>query len=360
MSACDRCLRRAWLLARLSGHLEVIRGDLDRVRDVLTLDDETLIEAVAGPGRAEIRADWEGRPMDAGRRAMDAAGIDAVCLHDHRYPAPLRAARDAPAALFSAGPVERLLGLAGAPTVAVVGARRASADGEAVARSLARDLSLAGVTVVSGMAMGVDAAAHRGALQGGGRTIAVLGGGPDVPYPRTERALHGDLVREAAVVSELPPGTPVRRWAFPARNRIIAALSAVTVVVEAAERSGSLITAGFAQALGREVAAVPGRVTITGARGSNALLRDGAVLVQDARDVLDVVLGPGADRPAVAAGPDLDPAAAAILADVRAGRDDVGALCGPERSIGDVLGVLGDLEFAGLVRRGPGGRYLAA
>ena len=162
------------------------------------------------------------------------------------YPARLRDLDDAPAALFVAGGVARLEALAGADleqgprAVAVVGTRRASADGLEVARALGRGLAAAGVTVVSGMALGVDSAAHAGALESSGRTVAVLAGGADVPYPPSKARLHQLIGERGCVVGELPPGFVAMRWCFPARNRIIAALAHMTIVVEAARRSGSL------------------------------------------------------------------------------------------------------------------------
>ncbi len=175
--------------------------------------------------------------------------------------------------------------------VAIVGTRRASADGLEMATTLGRGLARAGVTVVSGMALGIDSAAHRGALDGGGATVAVLAGAAEIAYPRSKATLHAELVSRACAVSELPPGFEPFRWCFPARNRIIAGLAQLTLVVEGAERSGSLITADFAGALGREVAAVPGRATSPRTRGSNGLIRDGATVVLGVDDVLDAVLG---------------------------------------------------------------------
>ena len=175
--------------------------------------------------------------------------------------------------------------------MAVVGTRRASADGLEVARALGRGLAAAGVTVVSGMALGVDSAAHAGALESSGRTVAVLAGGADVPYPPSKARLHGLIAERGCVVGELPPGFVAMRWCFPARNRIIAALAHMTIVVEAARRSGSLITAEIAIDIGREVGAVPGPVTAWRSAGTNALLRDGATVIRDAADALDVAVG---------------------------------------------------------------------
>ena len=152
------------------------------------------------------------------------------------------------------------------------------------------------MTVVSGLALGVDAAVHRGALAGGGAPLAVLAGGADVPYPKTNRALYDRVVQAGAVVSELPPGQLPHRWSFPARNRIMAGLASLTVVVEATESSGTLITAEFAAQLGREVGAVPGQVTSRRAAGSNRLLREGAAVIRSAEDALDELFGVGTEE----------------------------------------------------------------
>ena len=177
----------------------------------------------------------------------------------------------------------------------MVGARRASSYGRDVARQLGRDLAAAGLVVVSGLAFGVDACAHRGALETG-RTVAVLGCGADVAYPAAHRSLWRRVQENGLVLSELPPGTGAWRWSFPARNRVMAALAGMTVVVEAAERSGSLITADLAADLGRDLGAVPGPVNSRVSAGPNNLLAGGACLVRDAQDVLDAMLGPGARR----------------------------------------------------------------
>ncbi len=201
------------------------------------------------------------------------------------YPPLLRAIPDPPAALWLRGPADAEL--LSRPAVAVVGARACTSYGRAVARSFGRDLAAAGLVVVSGMARGVDAEAHRGALDAGGVTVAVLGCGIDRDYP----ASHGELARRIAetglIVSEYEPGVEPAPWRFPARNRIIAGLCAATVVVEARERSGALITADFALEDGREVMVVPGEITSAVSAGSNALLRLGATPVTAAADVLE-------------------------------------------------------------------------
>jgi DNA processing protein len=246
-----------------------------------------------------------------------------------------------------------------APAVAVVGARRAGPEGLEVARGLGRGLAAAGVAVVSGMALGIDSAAHAGALEVGGPTIAVLAGGADVPYPASKRGLYRALVQTQAVVSEMPPGFQPFRWCFPARNRTIAALASLTIVVEATERSGSLITAEIAQDLGRPVGAVPGPVSAPRAAGSNALLRDGALVIRHAQDALDEVLGIGVAT--ALAGPRADGLAAplrALLLRVEDGCDTVGRLAATPAQAQAVLAGLAELELAGFLQRGPGGRYV--
>jgi DNA processing protein len=213
----------------------------------------------------------------AGRLAMHRLERNAPL-----YPAQLREIPDAPEVLYVRGRIERDDALA----VAVVGARRATPYGVGVAESLSAELGARGVTVVSGLARGIDSAAHRGALRGGGRTIAVLGCGADTIYPPENRPLAREIESRGAVVSQFAPGTPALPHHFPIRNRVIAGLALGVVVVEAAEHSGALITARLAAELGREVMAVPGRVTSEASRGAHALLRDGAALVETWEDVI--------------------------------------------------------------------------
>ena len=300
-SACDACLRRAFLVGRLAPR---IAGLLDRpgrrTSGLLALSESDLLAAVAGERAEQIALDLEHFAPDAERERLARARVLALCRHAAEYPGGLRDLDDPPAALFAAGRHEALELLCSEPAVAIVGTRDPSPYGTEVARSLGRGLGAAGVPVVSGLALGIDATAHRGCLEGGGAAFAVLACGPDVAYPRRHRRLH-ELIREnGLVVSELPPGTPPFRWSFPARNRIMAALSRLTVVVEAADPSGSLITTDFARDLGRSVAAVPGRVTSKVARGTNGLLKDGAVPITSTEDVLDELFGVGARYPPAA------------------------------------------------------------
>ena len=242
--------------------------------------------------------------------------------------------------------------------MAIVGARRASAYGLEVARALGRGLAAAGLTVISGMAMGVDAAAHEGALEGAGSTIAVLAGAAEIPYPASQRALYARIVRHGAVVSELPPGFRARRWCFPARNRVIAGLADLTIVVEAGERSGALITSKVAVELGREVGAVPGRITSPLAAGTNALIADGAALISSAQKALDVACGVGVRTLKPGDDADLAPRLRQVLDAVGRGADTPAALVAGGLSPGDALASLGELELCGRLRRGLDGRYV--
>jgi DNA processing protein len=213
------------------------------------------------------------------------------------------------------------------------------------------------------MALGVDASAHAGALTASAPTVTVLAGGADVPYPASKRRLYAELLARGAVVSEMPPGFGAYRWCFPARNRLIAGLARVTVVVEAAERSGSLITADFAAELGRPVAAVPGQVTSRLAAGSNGLLQAGAALVTGAADVLDLLFAEGGGaaraRPAHRSPvEELEPRLRALLEAVERGGGGLGSLASSAEEARAALRGLTELELRGLVRRGFDGRYV--
>jgi DNA processing protein len=327
----------------------------------MMLGDADLIRAVGGGEAAALRDRYRAFAPPTMRSAVAAFGLNTVCRHDLGYPSALAEAADAPATLFVAGEWERFVALAREPCVAIVGSRRASGYGLEVARTLGRQLSAAGVTVVSGMALGVDSAAHAGSFTSGGRTIAVLAGSAHRPYPASKRAVHQRLVADACVVSEMPPGSAVRRWSFPARNRIIAGLARLVVVVEAAVTSGSLITADFARALGRDVGAVPGQVSSPLATGANDLLFDGALVVRNGGDVLDLLFGAGARRVERRRdGSELRPALRRLLEDVGAGRTTIASIAAGGGDAGAALVGLAELELLGYVRRGPAGSYVRA
>ncbi|MGH2925997.1 MAG: DNA-processing protein DprA, partial [Solirubrobacterales bacterium] len=204
---------------------------------------------------------------------------------------------------------------------------------------------------------GIDAAAHRGALAAGGTTVAVLGGGPDVIYPRGEARLYGEILETGAILSEAPPGRRPESWSFPVRNRIMAALGAITVVVEAAQPSGSLITVRQAAALNREIGAVPGPVTARASEGTNALLADGVAPIRDGQDVLDRLLGVGATH-VRRVGPALEPGLERVVEAVERGSRSCDAVASASGlGAGDAAVALSRLELIGYLRVDSDGRY---
>jgi DNA processing protein len=355
MSACDACLRRAELIGLLAPRIgDHVRRPADRTRLLLALPDRDLVRAVAPATAGSILARLARFDAASMRERTTDAGLEAVCRHDAAYPASLGELDDAPHVLFGRGDVDVLRQLDATPAVAIVGGRRASTYALEVALELGRALAIARVPVVSGLALGVDAAAHRGTLAGRGPAIAVLASGADVPYPRRHRDLYARLAASGAVVSEMPPGTPVKKWAFPARNRIMAGLAQMVVVVEAAESSGSLITATFAQEIGREVGAVPGRVNARSAAGSNRLIADGAAVVLGVDDILDRIFYAGARPVPDPPPPDLDATERAVLDAVEAGDSP---LTNQTFDIKRVRAALGRLEALGVIRRDGLGGY---
>ena len=239
------------------------------------------LNAVAGfPTAAALRAPELNEQVERALERCTASEMRVLTWRDREYPERLRHLSDPPALLFCRGD----LGLLSAPAVTVVGSRRSTEYGRRVAERLAAQLAGRGIVVVSGLALGIDGAAHRGALEFGGDTIAVLGSGVDVIQPSSHRALGLRIVREGLLLSEFLPGEPARAHHFPRRNRILAALGAVVVVVEAGERSGAFITVEHALDLGRDVYAVPGPIDAPHSRGCNALLQQGAHVVTSAMD----------------------------------------------------------------------------
>jgi DNA processing protein len=269
----DLTPQRVWPALRDCGGLEAF----------LATPETDLADRLASRDRA--RAVLAG-PSDAASErwasSVESSGIRIVTAFDEEYPAALSEIPDPPFLLFAVGRLERFR----LPAVAVVGSRSATRYGRDVAARLARDLSLAGVTIVSGFARGVDAAAHEAAREGPGGTVAVLGCGLDVEYPREHSRLKAMMGESDLLLSEFPPGAEPRPQNFPIRNRIIAGIAAGVVVVEASRRSGSLITARLAADFGRDVFAVPGSVFSETSIGTHELLRDGAILCRGAEDVL--------------------------------------------------------------------------
>jgi DNA processing protein len=363
VEACDQCLRRAWLVAGLSAGIEraLGRSPSRRAQELLALPDDELTAAVAGGEHASVSERARARDPGRLRAAVAGARAWARCRHHEAFPGGLGRLADAPPVLFGRGDPALLTSLVSDGCVTVVGARRPSSYGRELATLLGRELGSARLCLVSGMALGIDSCAHEGALEAGGFTVAVLGSGPDVPHPVRMRRLYERIVEHGLVLSELPPGTGPRRWTFPARNRIMAALSAMTVVVEGRERSGSLITAALAVEAGREVGAVPGRVGAATASGPNQLLRDGAHVIRGGQDVLDAMVGVGVP---VASGPigtratALPPELTAVLDEVERGaatQDAVARASGLDA--GPVAAALARLELAGLLSCDLAGRY---
>jgi DNA processing protein len=293
---------------------------------------------------------------DAVARALDWAGADAhyvITLADETYPRALLEIADPPVVLYAHGRLELLQ----RPALAIVGSRNASAQGESNAEHFARTLSNAGLTIVSGLALGIDAAAHRGGLGGASSTIAVLGTGVDVVYPNRNAELAAEIARRGLLVSEFALGTPAIAHNFPRRNRLISGLARGCLIVEAAIASGSLITARCAADQGRDVFAIPGSIHSPLAKGCHALIKTGAKLVESADDVLAELAGfqPTARASTLASAPAADTGLLAVM-----GHDpvDVDSLC--ERaglSPEEVTSQLLRLELDGRVTALPGGLY---
>ena len=327
------------------------------------------LAALAGVPREQMRRALAllGRAAETAEREIEKAerlGAHLLTLEDSGYPAALRQLSLPPPVLYLRG------ALPAGPAVAMVGARRADAYGKEVADLFARTLAAAGVTVVSGFARGIDAAAHRGALAAdGGETVAVLGCGLGIDYPSGHQKLGEEIAAgRGALLTEFPCGLSPRAWHFPVRNRVIAALSAGTLVVQAAPRSGSLLTARHALDLGREVWAVPGRIFDERSQGPHLLIRDGACLVQHPREILDA-LGSGCGSPHQMPlfiphpEPKPEPLPTGFAGTVLAALPP-GALRLPEEiaaeldtAVDQVLGALLELELGGRVRRHPGSAY---
>jgi DNA processing protein len=248
----------------------------------------SMIKAVPGIGdktARQIKAFKDWKKVEKELECADKTGVSIVTSQDPLYPSQLLNTYDYPAFLYIKGHLKE-----DDVNVAVVGSRTASTYGKFTTERLCRELVLRGITVISGLARGIDSAAHRGALSGKGRTIAVLGCGLDVVYPPENEKLFDEISLQGALISEFPFGTPPNAPNFPARNRIISGISLGVVVVEASEKSGSLITARIALEQGREVFAVPGSIDSSGSRGTNKLIKQGAKLIENVEDILEEIL----------------------------------------------------------------------
>ena len=365
----------ALLWAALNAHFAASPGRRQRLNtgalgDIAVRDRASLLE----PLTSELHPGWERAAHEELERARR-QGAAVLTLEDESYPPLLRASSDPPWVLYVWGDVRPEDVLA----IAVVGSRRATEHGLLTARDLGRGLAASGFTIVSGLARGIDAAGHRGALEGGGRTIAVLGSGLDRIYPIEHRSLAESIAGSGAVLTEFPFGTAPLKRHFPERNRVIAALAWATVVVEATHDSGSLITADLAADEGRAVYAVPGPVGEPNAEGTNGLLRAGALVCRRSSDVIED-LAPQiaeASRAIVGSrGAGSQPLLPGAVSGTQAGLspDERRVLsCVPERrgigieklceasamAPGTLLAVLLELELRGLVRQLPGRRFTA-
>ena len=295
-----------------------------------------------------MRAPMEAMTLQAGSTGVEQR-IECWEKGSAEYPIELLDLPSPPASLYAIGRISALT----KPRVAIVGTRNSTGYGERTARGLTRTLVRAGVSMISGMAKGIDAAAHRTAIEEGGNTVAVLGTGIDVPYPVGHRQLHRSIGEHGLVLSENPPGATAHQGAFPKRNRIIAALAPVTIVVEAGFKSGALNTASQALELGRVVAAVPGPIDSVQSQGSNQLLRDGAVMIASVEDALTLL---GVSAPKDRALPNLSEPERRIWEALDGGYLDIDALAAKSGlATPDCLVAITSLEIMGLIDCSPGG-----
>lgn len=359
-------MRFTRLIERFGSASAVLSAPVRELKAVETVGEETARHIASGDGL---------RAAEREIAVTQQHGVRIICRDDADYPPGLRHIPDAPIVLFIRGELRETDAVA----LAIVGSRHCSIYGSEQARRFGELLAQAGFTVVSGLARGVDAFAHHGAVDAGGRSIAVMGQGLHEIYPPENRALADKLLERGAWISELPIHDPVRASNFPSRNRIIAGMSLGTLVVEAADRSGALITARLAMEYNREVFAVPGRVGDPLSKGTNRLIRDGgAKLVTCLEDVLDALgevgerMRPraatvGPDRPATTTG-SAAPRSTASPAGLTPAESSVYAMLGAEPMLqdallrgasfptGEVLAAMTSLELKGLIRRLPGQR----
>jgi DNA processing protein len=358
--------RTSLLLERFGSPQAVFRASVDELE-------------AAGLAASAARSIASGCTFDDAIRQqerMRELGVAAIPLVDARYPRRLREIYDPPPLLFALGRIEWLAGI----MIGVVGTRRATPYGKVVTERLAGDLARAGLVIVSGMARGIDTAAHRAALDAGGATVAVFGCGVDVIYPTENRQLAAQIAREGLIVSEFPMGAPAYPQNFPVRNRVVSGMSSGVLVVEGAQYSGSAITARLALEQGRELFAVPGNITSKMSWGPNLLIKQGAKLVQDWNDVVEEL--PQDERVALAkAGRERIRAAGGDSAEAQAELDfgpntllaktllaklsvdqpvHIDALLETlaDFSSSEIIAVLFELEMLGLVRQLPGRNYV--
>ncbi len=330
----------AWVALDLIPNIGPVRvkkllGIFRAPEDILTAS-AGMLKTTGILSSSQVSAITAGPDREALQRALRVLrdiGARAIGLGDTEYPGNLRQIDDPPVVLYVRGSLSDI-----DPGVALVGTRAPSHYGRETAFHLARDLSMMGISVISGLARGIDTDAHKGALEGGTKTVAVLGSGIDIVYPPENVGLAEDIARQGAVISEYPPGTHPDTGNFPRRNRIISGLSTGVVVVEAAFRSGALITARLAGEQGRVVMAVPGQNTNVRAQGPHHLIRQGAVLVRDAQDVMMEIA------------PQVRGVIASAQAESKPGDEIVGLIGGDPLSIDDIAREL-DLDVVETTKR---------
>ena len=381
--AADRQERLCWLALRLVpglGHVNLLKlirifGSPRRVFEASLGDLKTAQPGLPLATAESIHSGISFEDASDELRKAQSAGVQLISFSDEAYPPRLKQIHDPPALLYALGRTELLQ----THSVAVVGTRRPTPYGRAVAEKLSRDLVRLGLTHISGLARGVDGASHRGALDGGGATIAVLGTGVDVPYPRENRKLYEEIASRGLLVSEFPMGTRAFPQNFPIRNRIISGIGYGVLVVEGGQYSGSLISARLALEQGREVFATPGSILSRQSWGPNLLIKDGAKLIQEASDVVEELplearrqLHDEASRRAAGApngssrqptlfGVEPSPLGRRLLTLLHVEEalhiDDIIRSC-PETSSPDVLAALSELELSGAIRQLPGKHFV--
>jgi DNA processing protein len=358
LQAAQQLDTRIWLDAlKRCGSVEALLAEAPRLFAARDAYAEALAK-LAAPDEPTLER-W--------RRWLAGADRALITFGSRDYPKRLAELPDAPLALWTQGRAPALLA---APQLAIVGSRSPTVDGRQTAEQFARYLAQRGLTITSGLATGIDGASHRGAVDALGGTVAVLGSGLDVIFPRAHTALAADIASRGLLVSEYGPGVEPQKWFFPKRNRIIAGLSLGTLVVEATRRSGSLITAHLALEYGREVFAIPGSIHNPLARGCHLLIREGAKLVEEAGDVLvelapqlqeeGVTLAPAPPSPETADSAPVthDPAYEKLLSALAFSPTPIADICARVNlTTAEVSSMLLLLELEGLVEALPGGRY---
>lgn len=339
--------RRCLKLLQFFGHPQQIFSASEKILKEAGVKEETIKAIKTGKWQALAQAE---------AKRLKQLNIHVITYTDTHYPPLLKEIYDPPFLLYVKGEIEVLH----TPCVAIVGTRRASFYGMKTATRLAQGLAEAGITVVSGLARGIDTAAHKGALQARGKTIAILGCGLDIVYPPENKKIYAEIMQQGAIISEFPLGTPPVARNFPVRNRIISGLSLGVIVVEAALKSGSLITARLALEQGREVFAVPGQIDTFHSKGTHSLIKQGAKLVETIADVLEELRLPGVETPIEKREDKLDPVSEQILSLLQAPRqlDEIATIL--NQDVAELSTTLTMLEIQGLIKQLPGKQYVRA